>query len=85
MRVDLVALAISSLLQGMETAYTINYYDCNNPSKASTYQNTEACNHNTKETNTPSAYALLQRKLTNKITRFSFTITHSNLTQYSGA
>ena len=85
MRVGLAALVLSIMLHIMETAYTINYFDCNNPKKVSAYQKTEACSRNTNQSTTPVTYSLLQSKLTSKLTGFSCTITRSTLTQYCGA
>ena len=61
MRVGLAALMTSILLHSMDTTYTINFFDCNNPIKVSTYQKTTTCNQDpTPPETSPIKYNLLQ-------------------------
>ena len=81
----LVVLAISTLSEYSDAAYTVDYYDCNVPTQISTYQHTEICKHYTNHSSQPTTYTLLQRRLVDKLSGYSCKITRSTWTQYCGA
>lgn len=56
------AALVASLLTPVST-YTLDYYDCNNTNKVSSYQRANLCTHGTNASDIPVTYTLLQSRL----------------------
>ena len=82
--VALVALAILVNCNQFHT-YNVDFYDCRDISKLSTYRMSKACSPRTLERTQTVEYSLLQRKEILDMKGFSCRITRSTLTEYCGA
>ena len=82
--VALVALAILVNCNQFH-AYNVDFYDCRDISKLSTYRMSKACSPRTLERTQTVKYSLLQRREILNMKGFSCRITRSTLTEYCGA
>ena len=80
----LVALAIL-VSSDQLNAYTIDYFDCRDIDKLTTYRMSKACNPRTLDGTKTVEYTLLQKKKVLDMKGFSCRITRSTLTEYCGA
>ena len=82
--VVMVALAILANTN-QSNAYTIDYFDCRNIDKLTTYRMSKACSPRTLDRTQTVEYTLLQRRDVLDMKGFSCRITRSTLTEYCGA
>ena len=80
----MVALAIL-VSSDQLNAYTIDYFDCRDIDKLTTYRMSKACNPRTLDGTKTVEYTLLQKKKVLDMKGFSCRITRSTLTEYCGA
>ena len=66
-------------------AYTIDYFDCREIDKLTTYRMSKACSPRTLERTQTVEYTLLQKKKVLNMKGFSCRISRSTLTEYCGA
>ncbi len=85
--VGMVLLGALVLIDHHKTVhgYTINYYDCHDTNRITTYKLGEACMTNKNNNSMNTEYALLQERSITELTGFSCWVTHSTLTEYCGA
>ena len=80
----LVALATLASFDQIQ-AYTIDYWDCRDIDKLTTYRMNKACSPRTLEQTKTVEYTLLQKRSVLDMKGFSCRITRSTLTEYCGA
>ena len=80
----MVALAILVSSDHLN-AYTIDYYDCREIDKLTTYRMSKACSPRTLERTQTVEYTLLQKKKVLNMKGFSCRVLRSTLTEYCGA
>ena len=78
------ALAILASFSRLQ-AYTIDYWDCRDIDKLTTYRMNKACSPRTLERTKTVEYTLLQKRSVLDMKGFSCRITRSTLTEYCGA
>ena len=82
-----VATVALAILVGSDQliAYTIDYFDCREIDKLTTYRMSKACSPRTMDRTQTVEYTLLQTRKVQNMKGFSCRITRSTLTEYCGA
>ena len=77
--IGVLTIAMINLWTTMGAGYTINYFDCINPSAITTYKHTTACEHQREMDIRPETYTILQNKSTQRIIMCCLTKFHGAL------